>query len=132
MNSKNHPHSAAAAAAAVAAVEGSSGGDGGDRIDVGVGMDGLPDLSSSSEHDAEQTEGRDHLRPPLTKVPVSSATRISPPVEYGPIMFGGCNRQNSPQDHWARITNLIHPNPDLFVWTGDAVYALDNSLAGKK
>ena len=128
MNSKNHPHSAAASAAGV---EGSSRGGGGDRTDVGVGMDGLPDLSSSSEHDIEKTEDRDSLRPPLTKMPVSSATRISPPIEYGPIMFGGCNRQNSPQDHWARITNLIHPNPDMFIWTGDAVYALDNSLAGK-
>ncbi len=57
-------------------------------------------------------------------------TRRSRLTSFGPILFGGCNRQNLPQDHWARITSLIHPEPELFIWTGDAVYAQSNSIKG--
>ena len=43
------------------------------------------------------------------------------------VAFGSCNRQSLPQDHWARIHALVRPQ--AFLWTGDAVYAKDNSLA---
>ena len=36
------------------------------------------------------------------------------------IAFGSCNDQSSTQEHWAIIAK---EEPDLWIWTGDAVYA---------
>lgn len=42
------------------------------------------------------------------------------------IAFGSCNRQRLPQSFWKEIDSL---HPDLFLWTGDAVYTKDYSFA---
>jgi alkaline phosphatase D len=36
------------------------------------------------------------------------------------IAFGSCNRENRPQSHWVPIAAT---NPDVFIWTGDNIYA---------
>jgi alkaline phosphatase D len=41
------------------------------------------------------------------------------------IAFGSCNRQNKPQTHWATIQQH---NAEVFVWTGDSVYAKKTSV----
>lgn len=43
----------------------------------------------------------------------------------GTIAFASCNRQNKPQKHWDTIQSH---DPGLFLWTGDAVYAKNNTL----
>jgi len=46
----------------------------------------------------------------------------------GTILFGSCNRQILPQTHWQQILTNVSSNPELFLWTGDAVYAKGNSV----
>ena len=41
------------------------------------------------------------------------------------IAFASCNRQNKPQDYWDIVTSY---HPDLFLWTGDSVYAKRTSV----
>ena len=41
------------------------------------------------------------------------------------ILFASCNRQSQPQSFWTTLKKI---HPDAFVWTGDAVYAKDNSI----
>ena len=52
------------------------------------------------------------------------------------FLFGSCNKQYRPQDHWERILSAMRleggaqQHPELWIWTGDAVYAKNQTLAG--
>lgn len=51
------------------------------------------------------------------------------------VLFGSCNRQNLPSGHWLRMLQALHnegQHTEAFFWTGDSVYAKNNSLAGLK
>lgn len=41
------------------------------------------------------------------------------------VLFASCNRQRQPQSFWSSLEAL---KPAAFLWTGDAVYAKDNTL----
>jgi len=54
---------------------------------------------------------------------VIAVLTASPLIAQSPIQsiaFGSCNRENRPQSHWVPIAAT---NPDVFIWTGDNVYA---------
>ena len=46
----------------------------------------------------------------------------------GSIGFGSCNRQNFKQDFWGKIQRH---NLSTWIWTGDAFYSKNKSLAGQ-
>lgn len=48
------------------------------------------------------------------------------------VLFGSCNRQNKPQTHWATMGALDGSvmASEAFLWTGDSVYAKNNTLDG--
>ena len=51
------------------------------------------------------------------------------------ILFGSCNRQNLPSVHWLRMLQVMYDegvHTEAFFWSGDSVYAKNNSLEGLK
>jgi hypothetical protein len=66
----------------------------------------------------------------LNENPKSGDNKKDNKITHKPIIFGSCNRQNKDQSHWDAITSQISTNPELFVWTGDAIYAKNNTLDG--
>lgn len=42
------------------------------------------------------------------------------------VLFASCNRQSQPQSFWKILKKF---QPDAFIWTGDSVYAKDNTIA---
>jgi len=48
------------------------------------------------------------------------------PASVTKLAFGSCNKQKLEQSHWDVIAR--DNKPDLFFWTGDAVYGKCNTL----
>ena len=44
------------------------------------------------------------------------------------LAFGSCNKQYKSQEYWDDIVNNVNPN--MFLWMGDVVYAVNNSIDG--
>ena len=44
------------------------------------------------------------------------------------VAFGSCNKQSKDQQYWDTISNNI--NPYIFLWMGDTVYSINNTIEG--
>jgi len=44
------------------------------------------------------------------------------------LAFGSCNKQAKDQQYWDTISSSI--NPSIFLWMGDTVYSVNNTIEG--